>query len=123
MKKLSLIFIILLSFTSQAKEANKILCSSLYYSSVKKIAEKYGSFDKYKHCAVSCMLTLRCPSFEVFEVGIIKELVDTVGPGNAEFADLQADYQGVELASTYKAKLDSECIRECHRIYPERQCH
>jgi hypothetical protein len=120
MKILLLILSLLLSTVVQANEsAELIVCPLLYYSAVKKMVEENGSFDKYKHCAVSCALTLRCPATDVLELGVLKELIDVVGPGNAEINDLKADYEGVALASTFKAKTDRECMNKCHQIYPE----
>ena len=120
MKALFLLLSILFSFSLKANDSAELMvCPLLYYSSVKKMVEENGSFDKYKHCAVSCALTLRCPATDVLELGLLKELVDVVGPGNAELNDLKADYEGVALASTSRAKTDRECINKCHKIYPE----
>jgi hypothetical protein len=117
------LYLLTLIFSSSlmAKE-QLILCPALYYSSVKKTVEASGSYDKFKHCAVSCLLTLRCPAADVLELGIIKELADVVGPGNAEMADLEADYHGVKLGSILKAS-DQSCLTQCHLAYPENSCH
>jgi len=115
------LFSLAISTNLFAKEA-LIICPMYYYSSVKKTVEAQGQFDKYKHCAVSCMLTLRCPAVDVLELGILKELADTVGPGNAEVADLKADYFGVSLATRHKAKTDKSCMLQCHLKYPENSC-
>lgn len=111
-----------LSTSLYAKEA-LIICPMYYYSSVKKTVEANGQFDKYKHCSVSCMLTLRCPAVDVLELGILKELADTIGPGNAEIADLRANYFGVALATGQKVKTDKNCMLQCHLKYPENSCH
>ena len=103
-----------------AKEA--IVCPLLYLSSVKKMVESNGNFDKFKHCSVSCLLTLRCPADEVLELGILKELMDVVGPGSAEKADLKADYLGVKLAVSTEGIDDKECMKACHSLYPEVSC-
>ena len=99
-----------------------IICPAYYYSSVKSTVESNGTFDKFKHCAVSCLLTLRCSALDVLELGIIKELADVVGPGNAEMNDLRADYYGVSLATSLKAKNDKSCMAQCHVKYPENSC-
>jgi hypothetical protein len=116
------LYVVTLVFSSSllAKE-QLIICPALYYSSVKKVVEANGSHDKFKHCAVSCLLTLRCPAADVLELGIIKELADVVGPGNAEMADLQADYHGVKLGSIFRAS-DKSCLTQCHLAYPENSC-
>lgn len=115
------LFAMVFSTSLLAKE-QLILCPALYYSSVKKVVEASGSYDKFKHCAVSCLLTIRCPAADVLELGIIKELADVVGPGNAEMEDLQADYKGVKLGSTFMAS-DKSCLTQCHIAYPENSCH
>lgn len=98
------------------------ICSTLFVSSVKTKAEKMGSYDKFKHCAVSCMLTLRCPASDVLEIGILKELADVFGPGNAEMDDLEADFKGVDLVLQKKATNDDQCSSKCDKIYPRHSC-
>ncbi len=115
------LFTMVFSTSLLAKE-QLIICPALYYTSVKKVVEANGSYDKFKHCAVSCLLTIRCPAADVLELGIIKELADVVGPGNAEMADLEADYHGVKLGSIFKAS-DHSCLSQCHKAYPENSCH
>lgn len=97
-----------------------MICSTFHYSKVKKIVEAKGSYDKYKHCAVSCLLALRCNPADVRQLGLFKEGIDLLGPGNAEMADLKADFKGVDFAVKKKAKTDDECIQKCHEAYPER---
>jgi len=124
MFKLLLFLSLFVCFAVQAEEKQAVpICSMYYASAVKKIAEANGKFDKFKHCSVSCMLTLRCPAVDVLEIGILKELADVVGPGNAEMADLRADYAGVDLAVSKKAKTDQTCMDKCHGLYPEGSCH
>ncbi len=98
------------------------ICSALFVSSVKTKAEKMGGYDKFKHCAVSCMLTLRCPASDVLEIGILKELADVFGPGNAEMDDLEADFKGVELVLQKKATSDDVGSTNYDKIYPRHSC-
>lgn len=120
MIRIVLILSLLFSFSAQAEK--KAICSLYYAKEVRKIVESSGHFDKFKHCGVSCLLTLRCPSVDVLQIGIFKELADIVGPGNAEWLDLEADYKGVRLVTSKKAKNDQECLSQCHQIYPEGSC-
>jgi len=124
MKIFFILIIIIASTQIQAKESQKMIpiCSLYYVSDIKKVVESNGKFDKFKHCSVSCMLTLRCPAEDVLEIGILKELGDIIGPGNAEWDDLRADYKGVELAVQKKGKTDKECMQQCHLVYPESAC-
>jgi hypothetical protein len=120
MKALFVTLTFLFAYPSIAKDSiDLFICPTYYYSSVKKLVEKHGTFDKYKHCAVSCALALRCPANDVLELGALKELIDVVGPGNAEIDDLKADYDGVLLAVSSKAKTDLECINKCHSLFPK----
>lgn len=104
------------SFSVSAEVA--MVCSTFHYSKVKKIVEAKGSHDKYKHCAVSCLLALRCNPADVRQLGLFKEGIDLLGPGNAEMADLKADFKGVDFAVKKKARTDDECIQKCHEAYP-----
>ncbi len=115
MRKILFITLSLLISTQSFAE-EMMICSALNYSKVKKIVESQGSYDKYKHCAVSCLLTLRCPASEVFNLGVLKELADMVGPGNAEWDDLKADAEGIKLVTSKKAKTDQQCIDQCKLI-------
>lgn len=117
MIKTLLFLIVAFNVSNTSAKDEMIICSSIYYKSVKKTVEASGSHDKYKHCAVSCLLALRCPATEVKQLGILKEGIDVVGPGNAEMADLEADFRGVKYATSKKAKTDKECINLCKAYY------
>ncbi len=49
--------------------------------------------------------------------GVLKEVRDLFGPGNAEMADLEADALGIELADTGAAKTDKQCLQQCDLYY------
>lgn len=84
---------------------------------VMEVAERHSSNDKNRHCTVSCMLGLRCNLNEVMLVGILKEIKDVFGPGNAERADLIADKYGIDLVKYKRATSDSECLEQCDQQY------
>ena len=96
---------------------SKFLCSAWtgrdFYQDLKSLEIS----DKTKHCALSCYLALRCGSFESFHLGLIKEILDFFGQGQAEWADLQANKQGITLALTRRARNQKECLIECSQIY------
>lgn len=115
------VVLILISFNLHAKQ-KAVICPMVYYNSVKRNVEASGSYDKFKHCAVSCLLALRCSGVDVLQVGILKELMDLAGPGNADMRDLKADYEGVELVMRNQAANDNSCLESCHRLYPENSC-
>lgn len=54
--------------------------------------------DKAKHCSVMCVVTNKCSQYSARALGITKELMDIIGPGNAEVADLEANEFGIQLA-------------------------
>lgn len=116
--KYLILIILISSFSLSAKaEKNMAFCSLWYGSEVKKIAEGHGDYDKFKHCAVSCLLTLRCPWIDVAEAGILKEFSDLLGYGNAEIADLRANRDGILFVLEGNAKTDDQCITSCQSIH------
>jgi hypothetical protein len=113
---LSLLFLLLmLSSNSHAKST--ALCSYIYSSKVIEKVEKFQN-DKLKHCSVTCMLTLRCGPIDALELGMLKEMKDLFGDGNAEWADLEANQTGAYQASIGRARTDKECISRCRDYYP-----
>ncbi len=121
MLKMLLFFVILNSgmLYAESPEAEALpVCSMYHLRQVKKEIEQHGQFDKFKHCGVSCLLSLRCPALDVMEIGILKELADMMGPGDAEFDDLKANFDGVELVLKKKVTSDKDCIKSCQKLYP-----
>lgn len=64
-----------------------------------------GTSDKFKHCTISGLMVTVCgPALNANGTavsaaaffGIAKEIKDVFGPGNAEIADLIADYRGIK---------------------------
>lgn len=122
MIKTLLFFFTTFNIANTSAKDSAMICSMYHYKEVKKIVEANGSYDKYKHCAVSCLLALRCPASEVRQLGVIKEGLDVVGPGNAEMADLEADFRGVKFATSKKAKTDKQCMTLCQSHYNNNSC-
>lgn len=123
MKKLSLLLCLsLLPTLGLAEEEEMVACPLIYYKKVKSIVESHGGYDKYKHCAVSCLLTLRCPAHEVFNIGVLKEGLDVLGYGNAEVDDLKANAYGINLAVKKNAKTDLSCIKMCQEEFHQNSC-
>mgnify|MGYP003640430315 CR=1 FL=1 len=112
-----IVLIFITSFSTQAA-SSAAMCSLLYSGRLKQQVELPGVSDKWKHCALSCLLARRCGAEDSFLLGIIKELADVVGPGNAEWADLQADLNGVTLWLMGMGKSDQMCKDQCLSIYP-----
>ncbi len=109
---------LLLSFHAQAKTT--ALCSYIYSSAAIEKVENIQN-DKLKHCSVTCMLTLRCGAADALELGLLKELKDLFGEGNAEWADLEANQTGAYQASIGRARTDNQCISRCRDYYPDQK--
>jgi len=115
--------IIFLSFfllpMANAKATHKnILCTYKNIPLAQKwVDEQRNTYDKFKHCAVSCYLTLRCSAMQVRTVGVLKEFRDLLGYGNPEIADIKADFYGVKLAKKKIAIHDEDCSRICDETY------
>jgi len=115
---------------------DKLLCSAWNLSEVKKYVAHYNN-DKSKHCVVSCLLAAKCGQDESSLMGILKEVVDIFGPGNAEWADLEADWHGLTTALNYANQkcrssfwdffefqnkcFKKSCETKCLQIYPAKQ--
>lgn len=57
-----------------------------------------GLTDKQKHCRATAQIAASCSVPEARLAGILKEVADLFGKGNAEWADLRADWAGVRCA-------------------------
>ena len=107
-----------LFFVSSAHASSEFICSIINGEKIYKELQRQNISDKAKHCTLSCHLALRCPSMEVWNLGVLKEIYDLFGPGNAEWADLEADRDGIVLATSRRARTTAECYRECRAIHP-----
>ena len=105
-----------LSTPSHAAE-EKFICSALVGRSFYQELKPLPVSDKTKHCALSCYLALRCGALESFNVGLVKEILDLLGAGNPEVADLRANQQGITMALSGRARSKAQCRRECKTIY------
>lgn len=102
------------SYANETSE--KIVCPLLYANGLKQKLPA-NTTDKFKHCALSCQLALRCDAMDTLSLGILKELWDLISPGNAEWEDLVADMEGTKLATSGEAETDKECNTQCLGIY------
>lgn len=115
--KTILILVLLVSTTSAFAKKRYQLCSVREARKVIPIAEGHSSYDKNRHCTVSCMLALRCNKNEVMLIGILKEIKDLFGPGHAEREDIRADRTGIQLVRNQRARTDRECLDQCDLYY------
>lgn len=70
-----------------------------------------GLTDKQKHCRATAAIAATCSVPEARLAGILKEVADLFGKGNAEWADLRADWAGVRCARAAQnvASIESCC--------------
>lgn len=111
-----ILFLLLFTTTAQAARP-EFLCSIRHGRSFYRELKELPLKDKAKHCALSCYLTLKCSAVETFHVGVIKEIIDLFGDGNAEASDIRANLDGIALADSGRALTKSECLKECKLIH------
>ena len=110
-------FLFIFASLPETRADSAALCSIFHVKKVMAKATARLRIDKNYHCSVSCMLALKCAPEDVLMIGILKELKDAVGPGNAEMADLKADILGIDLVLARRAKTDQQCLSECDLYY------
>ena len=76
--------------------------------------------DKYKHCALSCVMTLYCGPTDSMSVGIMKEIFDALGFGTPDWKDIEADKAGIRIGMKQISNADfsrDSCYRSCSTVY------
>lgn len=114
-------FLVALALTltgSVALASPETLCSQQVIRAYRPLIDQPQFTDKYKHCAMSCVLTLQCGRIEAGTVGVLKEIADLFTPGNADLKDLRADNAGISLVTRRYAENARECYVACRRLYP-----
>ncbi len=111
-----ILLFLLLTTTVQAASP-EFICSMRFGPSFYRELKELPLKDKAKHCALSCYLTIKCSAVETFHVGVIKEIIDLFGDGNAETSDIRANLDGITLADSGRALSKSECLKECKLIH------
>ena len=111
MKLLILAMTIIFSSSSFAQE--KFFCSLMRSKETVRMVNQHITYDKAKHCAVSCILNLDCSATEVYLFGLGKELADLLGAGEPDENDIKANRIGIDASESGQAKTKSECIDYC----------
>lgn len=94
-------------------------CALIMGETLKPAVERIpGAWDKFKHCTLSCQIGLFCPPTDTFLLGLGKEIWDIFGPGNAEWADLNADAIGTMLSLKPGIRTRQHCIDACAKRFP-----
>ncbi|MFP5459580.1 MAG: hypothetical protein ACLGG7_12660 [Bacteriovoracia bacterium] len=73
--------------------------------------------DKHKHCTLTCVVTLECSAGAARSLGLAKEILDLLGLGNADAADLEANERGIQTARSGRARDKRECLEQCGNDY------
>ncbi len=112
-------FILLFFLFSTSVQAARpeFICSMKYGRSYYRELKELPLKDKTKPCSLSCFLAIKCSAVESFHVGVIKEIIDLFGEGNAETSDIRANLDGITLADSGRALSKSECLKECKLIH------
>jgi hypothetical protein len=121
MRKLSIFLVgvfLVLELSSSAHAAPMAACSSIFVKRVTRKAEEVSRYDKFLHCSVSCMLSLRCPVPDVVAAGVLKEVRDLLGYGEPDLKDIQANLKGIREVLNGNASTDQQCLDRCLEIFP-----
>lgn len=70
----------------------------------------HGLPDKVTHCIAAGLIAWHCSPLESRLASVGKELRDIFGPGNAEWADLQASRKGIACA---RQAADESGLQQC----------
>lgn len=95
------------------------VCGMIVAAKRKSEVERTGTYDKFRHCSLSCVMALQCGPFDAMEAGILKEIYDALGFGDPSMDDLRADLAGTQIGIARDVHTRVDCYRECDRIYPK----
>ena len=111
---ITLIFFMALQISknSHAQET-PLFCSKNYGVEIYPKIKNLKISDKAQHCSLSCLVARKCQTMNILFLGFFKEMVDIVGPGNSEIADMQANFLGTYFAFNSK----QSCLYLCTREY------
>jgi|GEM_PF-3317403 len=106
--------------TTQAQEQRVIpVCSTAVALRFRSEVNLPGKPDKYKHCSLSCVMTLYCGPMGSLEVGALKELYDALGFGTPDIEDLRADIKGIKAGLKIGMFGDRDrCYQACSALFP-----
>lgn len=103
---------------STAVEANDRICKLSTIRAVKAEVSSRLITDKNKHCSASCILTLKCFPEDVLAIGIAKEILDMLTPGDSDINDIRANLKGIRLVTSGTARDPEDCYSRCLSYYP-----
>ncbi len=80
-----------------------------------------GKPDKYMHCSISCVMSIYCGPIDSIEIGILKEVYDSMGFGDPDIQDLKADQKGIKIAIELQRNFNASrpaCYQACSKAFP-----
>lgn len=114
------LFIFLFMITSSHATNEKLFCGIRNGLNYKKEVDRFRN-DKTKHCALSCMIAVKCPNASAYILGYLKEMWDLISPGDADARDIAANNDGIRVSEDVDPDhLVSGCIESCLVIYPSK---
>lgn len=111
-KAIPLFILLFFSLQLHASE-EKLFCATYYAFQYKTEIEKLPN-DKTMHCTMSCYLAVKCPRSEAYLIGYLKEFWDIIGPGDADWNDIEANEAGIRFASK---RSKTYCKKACLKRY------
>lgn len=119
------LILVLFSSISQANESGYVdvfpACELRSVAVHKKLVEQIATKDKFKHCDLSCRITLDCGAIGAWMIGNLKEFADVFGPGEADVRDLVANNRGISIGRSRYTKTYGDCDLGCDRFYPRHE--
>src|SRR4051812_34366472 len=97
------------AFAGPAFTATTAICTVRTIKQYRPQIDLPQRLDKFKHCALSCIIALQCGPVESWGAGVIKELADLIGPGDPDWKDLRADRMGIQLMRRGYARTPQDC--------------
>lgn len=116
--RLLLIIVLTLPAFAQASDEKITYCAIKNGRAMAKELNEKPLLDKVKHCTLTCVVTQQCSQYSARSLGYLKEILDLMGMGNAEWDDLAANELGIQLATTERARTKLECYEQCQLYYP-----
>jgi hypothetical protein len=118
MMRIIAVFFFIFGLWSTAVEAKDIICKMSTIKAVKAEVSRRPITDKNMHCSASCILTLKCFPDDVLAIGIAKEILDILTPGDCDINDIRADLKGIRLVTSGTARDSEDCYSRCLGYYP-----
>ena len=115
--RLLVILLLTLPAFAQASDEKITPCAIKNGRAMAKELNEKPLLHKIKHCTLTCVVTQQCSQYSARSLGYVKEILDLMGMGNAEWDDLVANELGIQFAITDRARNKLECYEQCQLHY------